>query len=129
VRRRGFVFASSQAEPASCWKGEGFDDETGGLEEPLSSDTAASESGDDDGSEDDEGEEGDEGNEGQAEDGGKDGDEVAVELEVDLAALVDGAALLATSRGVAVGGVAELAAGYLVQGDADMGPLKPGENP
>jgi hypothetical protein len=129
VRRRGFVFASSQAEAASCWKGQGFDDEAGGLEEPLSSDTAAPESGDDDGSEDDGSDEGDEGDEGQAKDGKKNGDEVAADLEVDLAASVDGAALLTTSRGVAVGGVAELAAGYLVQGDADMGPLKPGENP
>lgn len=129
VRRRGLVLASSQAEPA-CWKGEVFDDETG-LEEALSSDPPWLGGGEEESQEDEEGEEDDE--EGNEEDEAAAATAAAAaaaaEQEVEVGPAADGAALLVATPtvGLAAGGVAELAAGYLWEGDADMGPLKLGD--
>ena len=121
VRRRGFVFASSQPEP-TCWKGEIFDDDTG-QEESLSDSLLDTVGGADEDDDDDE--------EIAAE--GVVGDGASQTVEVSPSG--DSASTVTqglgggegSGSGLSVGGVAELAIGYLLEGDADMGPMKPGK--
>jgi len=127
VRRRGFVFASSQSEPA-CWKGEIFDDDTG-KEESLSDSLLDTEEEEvDEGDDDDDDDEDD--LEKEISTAGGEGANQAVEvgLSGDGSTMTqEGDGRGAEASGLRVGGVAELAIGYLLEDDADMGPMKPGK--